>query len=131
MPAGRPDRVIHGDARRGNCVVTGNGGRYLLDFERTSLGPAEWDLRSTEVAVDTLGTVSSAEYDEFCSAYGADVRSWDGYDVMRSVRELRLVTFALQITGQDPAAEREARHRVACLRGLQGRRPWAWSPVGL
>lgn len=130
LPADRPVRLIHGDAWRGNCVVTGDGRRYLLDFERTSLGFVEWDLTSTAVAVDTLGTISSEEYNGFCRAYGSDVRLWDGYLTMRSVRELRLVTFALQIASQDPAAGHEAQYRLACVRGSRGPRPWGWSPVG-
>ncbi|MGW1280186.1 phosphotransferase family protein [Streptomyces tsukubensis] len=129
LPDGQPPCVIHGDAWGGNCAVTEDGRRYLLDFERVSLGRREWDLTSTAVAVDTFGTLSGEEYERFCVAYGYDVRSWDGYPVMRDVRELRLVTFALQTADQHAGALEQARHRLACVRGLRGPRPWHWRAV--
>ncbi|MER7049531.1 aminoglycoside phosphotransferase family protein [Streptomyces jumonjinensis] len=130
LPAGQAPCVIHGDAWGGNCAVTEDGRRYLLDFERVSLGMREWDLTSTAIAVDTFGTLSEEEYRRFCTAYGYDVRSWDGYPVMRAVRELRLVTFALQTADQNSGALQQARYRLACVRGRRGPRPWRWEAVG-
>ncbi|QDY78145.1 phosphotransferase family protein [Streptomyces qinzhouensis] len=129
LPDGQPLCVIHGDAWGGNCAVTEDGQRYLLDFERVSQGRREWDLTSTAVAVDTFGTLSDEEYERFCAAYGYDVRSWDGYPVMRDVRELRLVSFALQTADQHAGALEQAQHRLACVRGLRGPRPWHWRAV--
>ncbi|MFB7270652.1 phosphotransferase family protein [Streptomyces sp. NPDC056244] len=121
--------VIHGDAWAGNCIVTADGTRYLMDFERTALGQREWDLTSTAIALDTFGSLPEHRYDQYCDAYGYDVRTWSGYHVMRDVRELRLVTFALQIADQNPDAIEQAHHRLACVRGLRGPRPWHWSAV--
>ncbi|MFZ3492151.1 phosphotransferase family protein [Streptomyces sp. 5.8] len=129
LPAGLPRCVIHGDAWGGNCAVTREGA-VLLDFERTSLGPPEWDLTSTAIAVDTFGSLSQAAYADFATAYGHDVRAWEGYPVLREIRELRLTTFALQIADQDQSAAIQARHRIECLRGRYGARPWNWQPVG-
>nr|WP_231631749.1 aminoglycoside phosphotransferase family protein [Streptomyces clavuligerus] len=130
LPAAHPPCVIHGDAWEGNCAVTSDGQRFLLDFERVSLGLREWDLTSTAVKVDSFGTLTAEEYDRFCAAYGYDVRAWAGYPIMQAVRELRLVTFAFQTAGQDPSALREAEYRLACVRGLRGPRPWRWEAVG-
>ncbi|MGW1144956.1 phosphotransferase family protein [Streptomyces sp. NPDC002454] len=130
LPAGRPLCVIHGDAWEGNCAVTSDGRRFLLDFERVSLGLREWDLTSTAIKKDSFGTLTAEEYDRFCAAYGYDVRTWSGYPVMRAVRELRLVTFAFQTAAQDPSALWQAEHRLACVRGLRGPRPWRWKAVG-
>lgn len=127
---GRPRCVVHGDAWGGNCAITADGQRILMDFERTSTGPPEWDLTSPATAVDTTGTLSEDAYAEFCAAYGYDVRDWDGYPTLRAIRELRLVTFAVQIADQNPDARTEARYRIACLRGHHGPRPWHWSPLG-
>ncbi|GGV50355.1 phosphotransferase family protein [Streptomyces spectabilis] len=130
LPASRPHCVIHGDAWGGNCAVTSEGTARLMDFERTSLGPPEWDLTSTAVAHDTFGTVSAERYTAYCERYGYDVMNWAGYTTLRGIRELRLATFALQIADHDAEALEQAHYRIACLRGLQGPRPWQWQPVG-
>ncbi|KUN02060.1 aminoglycoside phosphotransferase [Streptomyces yokosukanensis] len=129
LPAGRPHCVIHGDAWGGNCAVTDEAA-LLMDFERTSLGPPEWDLTSTAVAYDTFGTLSEERYTAYCELYGYDVRTWAGYPTLRGIRELRLVTFAVQIADHAPDALDQARYRIACVRGLQGSRPWRWQAVG-
>ncbi|HEY5834436.1 phosphotransferase family protein, partial [Streptomyces sp.] len=130
IPADRSTCMIHGDAWRGNCAVTSDGRSFLLDFERSSLGQPEWDSTSTAVAIDTFGALTPEDYNRFCLAYGSDVRVWAGYPTMRSIRELRLVTFALQAADQDPSALEQAQYRIACVRGLRGPRPWAWSSAG-
>ena len=129
LPAGQPECVIHGDAWGGNCAVTADG-PVLMDFERTSEGPPEWDLTSTAIKHDTFGTLSVDGYRRYCEAYGYDVMTWGGYPIMRGIRELRLVSFALQIADQDSDVLGQARHRVACVRGRQGPRPWGWTAVG-
>jgi aminoglycoside phosphotransferase (APT) family kinase protein len=132
LPAdGRPECVIHGDAWKGNCVVTYTLDRraLLLDFERTSLGPPEWDLTSTAVAYETFGKLTRDEYRAYCDHYGHDVMTWDGYPTLRAIRELRLVTFALQTASHDPSAVKHAHHRLACVRGQRGQRPWGWEAV--
>ncbi|MGW2539790.1 phosphotransferase [Kitasatospora sp. NPDC001574] len=130
LPAGRPECVVHGDAWRGNVAVTPTT-VYLLDFERTSLGPPEWDLTATAVGHSTFSTVSDQQYDAFCEAYGADVTTWAGYPTLRDIRELRVTCFALQHAAADPKRHgREAHHRLACLQGQRGPRPWSWSVVG-
>ncbi|MFE0055430.1 phosphotransferase family protein [Streptomyces sp. NPDC059003] len=130
LPAGRPHCVIHGDAWGGNCAVVEDGAALLMDFERTSFGPPEWDLTSTAVAHDTFGTVSAERYGAYCERYGFDVMNWAGYPTLRGVRELRLVTFALQIADHDADALGQAHYRVACVRGFEGPRPWRWRAVG-
>ncbi|MGW6744994.1 phosphotransferase family protein [Streptomyces sp. NPDC055025] len=129
LPEGHPLCVVHGDAWKGNCVVTENGTRYLMDFERTALGRPEWDLTSTAIATDTFGSLPPRQYGQFSAAYGYDVQQWAGYPTMRSTRELRLVTFALQIADRDSRALEQAHHRLACIRGHRGPRPWHWTAV--
>ncbi|MGW5679896.1 phosphotransferase family protein [Streptomyces sp. NPDC003860] len=126
----RTDRIVHGDAWTGNCPVTHGGQAVLLDFERTAVGPPQWDLTSTAVAADTLGNLSPTAYQHFADAYGQDVRTWEHYPLFRDIRELRLVTFAFQIADHDLTALSEAHYRLACLNGEHGPRPWGWTPVG-
>ncbi|MFF6833400.1 phosphotransferase family protein [Streptomyces sp. NPDC012438] len=132
LPAGRGDCVVHGDAWTGNCAVIRTPARraILLDYERTSIGPPEWDLTSTAIEADTFGSLSPDRYRAYCDQYGYDVMHWPGYPTLRGIRELRLVTFALQIADRDPSARAEAQGRVDCLRGRKGPRPWGWRAVG-
>ncbi|EDY51767.1 conserved hypothetical protein [Streptomyces clavuligerus] len=106
------------------------GSVVLLDFERTTPGPLQWDLTSTAVSADTLGTLTPNAYHRFTTAYGTDVRTWNHYPLLQAIREMRLVTFAFQTAAQNPDALPEAHHRLACLRGERGPRPWGWTPVG-
>lgn len=129
LPPGRPERVVHGDAWTGNCVVDEDGRAFLLDFERTALGRPEWDLTSTAVALDTFGRISPTTYEEYCAAYGYDVRDGSGYPTMRSIRELRATTVAFQLASQGSVPLSQAQYRLACLRGDHGPRPWKWSTI--
>src|SRR5262249_2554491 len=114
----------------GNVAVLDNGTALLLDFERTSIGPPEWDLTSTAVSRGTFAELSEADYLAYCHAYGdIDVERWPGYPALRDIRELRLVCFALQTAVQHPHAREQAALRLACLRGLRGPRPWRWKAV--
>jgi Ser/Thr protein kinase RdoA (MazF antagonist) len=129
LPAGLPQSAIHGDAWAGNVVVTADG-PVLLDLERFSLGPPEWDLVSTAVRFSTFGTMTAAEYQTFVTAYGRDVLSWAGFEVLRDIRELRVTCYAAQRASEELSVRAEAARRVACLRGLRGPRPWPdWQPL--
>ncbi|MFI0743084.1 hypothetical protein ACH4PU_34175 [Streptomyces sp. NPDC021100] len=69
------------------------------------------------------------QYGAFRRAYGVDVTLWSGYPVLAGIRELRMVSFALQIADEHAHARAEAQHRVDCLRGRKGPRPWTWTAV--
>lgn len=127
-PSGLPDRVVHGDAWVGNVARTARG-LILLDFERVSVGPPEWDLVSTAVKLTTTGAVSAPEYAEFCDSYGVDVTEWEGYELLSGARELRMATYAAQHAASRPEWRGEAQYRVDCLRGRRGSRPWKWRGI--
>ncbi|MFI1863721.1 aminoglycoside phosphotransferase family protein [Streptomyces jumonjinensis] len=127
-PSGRPDCPVHGDAWFGNVVRTA-AGRTLMDLERFSVGPPEWDLVSTAVKLTTTGTITADEYSEFCRAYGADVTEWEGYALLVGIRELRTVTYAALHAARHPEWAAQAQHRVDCLRGRVGSRPWRWRGI--
>ncbi len=128
LPPGRPWCAVHGDAWRGNVAVT-NDGPVLLDLERFAYGPPEWDLASVAVNYTTFGNVSAEEWVAFCERYGQDVTTWRGFEVLRDIRELRKVTFAVQMAGQRPDIAEQAKYRLACVRGECGPRPWGWTGV--
>lgn len=127
-PRGLPDSVIHGDAWAGNVVGTAEGVTFL-DLERCTVGPPEWDLTSTACRVTTYSTLSPEDYADYCQAYGRDVTRWDGFDLFRDIRELRVTCYAVYRAQFDPALRSLAATRVSCLQGVNGPRPWHWEPL--
>ncbi|MFF4315780.1 phosphotransferase family protein [Streptomyces sp. NPDC001507] len=123
-----PECVVHGDAWVGNVAATADG-PVLLDFERVSVGPPEWDLVSTALKLTTTGAVTEAEYAEFCELYGTDVTQWEGYELLAGARELRMTTYAAQYAAAHPEWHAEAQYRVDCLRGRITDRPWRWAGI--
>lgn len=129
LAAGMPRCVIHGDAWAGNIVTTTAGVPLLIDLERVSVGPPEWDLVSTAIKYRSFGWVSAAGYQDFCDRYGHDVTTAAGFPQLRDIRELRMTCYAAQHAGEHPEARAEADLRVDCLRGRRGPRPWNWAPT--
>lgn len=127
-PPGLPECAVHGDAWVGNIVRTADG-PVMMDLERFSIGPPEWDLTSTAVKLTTTGSVTPVEYAAFCNAYGTDVTRWDGYQLLSGARELRMTTYAAQHAAAHPEWREQAQHRVDCLRGRAGPRPWRWEGI--
>lgn len=124
LPTGMPWCVIHGDAWVGNVVATADGRVILLDLERTSVGPPEWDLVHTAIKKTSFGWISAKQYAEFCDVYGYDVTAWEGFELLRDIRELRMTTMAMQTAASDPKWRVRASHRLKCIRGQTGKRPW-------
>ena len=127
-PGGLPDAVIHGDAWAGN-VVSATEGVTFLDLERCTIGPPEWDLTSTACRLTSYSTLSAEDYADYCEAYGRDVTRWDGFDLFRDIRELRVTCYAAYRAQHNPSLRSYVATRVGCLRGLNGPRPWHWDPL--
>lgn len=124
LPKGLPWCVIHGDAWVGNVVSTDDGQVILLDLERTSIGPPEWDLVHTAIKWSSFGWITEEQYAEFAKVYGHDVTSWAGFELLRDIREFRMTTMAVQVGSANLAWREQAEHRLACVRGRFGLRPW-------
>jgi aminoglycoside phosphotransferase len=88
-----PPGLIHGDAWRGNLL---RDGRHvvLLDWDSASIGPREIDLIPTLQA--TRFGLPEGQRRAFVCAYGRDIRSWEGYPVLREIRELSTLTALLR-----------------------------------
>nr|WP_237417707.1 aminoglycoside phosphotransferase family protein [Actinomadura rayongensis] len=119
LPAG----VIHGDPHRKNILVDDKDRPILLDLERFSLGPREWDLTVPAVYL-RVGWYDDATYTAFSSAYGFDVTAWDGFATLAAIRELRMTTWLAARTGREPRLIGEARRRIASLRDTSAPRHW-------
>lgn len=128
-PTGLAETVIHGDAWAGNVVDVEKQGVTLMDLERCSVGPPEWDLTSTACRLTSYSTLTAAEYAEYCDAYGADVTRWAGFELFRDIRELRVTCFAVYVAQTRAALRDNAGDRVDSLRGRKGPRPWRWPPI--
>lgn len=126
LPPGLPRSVLHGDSWQGNLMVPDDGTPVLLDFEHVSIGRPEWDLVPLAADFVDFARIDEAEYRSFADAYGSDVTTWGGFRVLADIVELRWTCFVLGKADGEPDAERELRHRLACLRGDVGK-PWSWS----
>lgn len=115
LPEGLPWCVIHGDAWVGNVVSTDDGQVILLDLERTSVGPPEWDLVHTAIKWSSFGWISREQYTEFAQVYGHDVFEWEGFGLLRDIREFRMTTMALQAASSKPSLKVQALRRLTCL----------------
>ncbi|MGY1929522.1 phosphotransferase enzyme family protein [Nocardia gipuzkoensis] len=122
-------RVIHGDAWQGNLVVPSSGIPTVLDLDKVSLGRPEWDLVQLAVDYTDFVRVPDADYLSFVNAYGGyDVTARPDFRVFADIQELRWVGFALERTSASRTAARQAKHRIACLRGAVPR-PWQWEAL--
>ncbi|MEV6984794.1 aminoglycoside phosphotransferase family protein [Sphaerisporangium sp. NPDC051017] len=105
-----PPGVIHGDAFLGN-LIAGRRGPVLCDFDSTTVGPREWDL--TPVAVGRLRLdYPGDDHALLAKNYGLDVMEWDGFPVLRRLRELKLVTSVLPILRSNPSVRAQWEHRM-------------------
>ncbi|MFG3364258.1 phosphotransferase enzyme family protein [Streptomyces sp. NPDC048156] len=120
-----PPGHLHGDFNIGNVLRDADRQPRVIDLDGFALGPREWDLVQTAMYYDSFGWHSEDEYAGFVAGYGSDVRQWSGYSVLRSVRELLMVTWLAQNAGTNPRAAEEVEKRVESLRSGGSRRDWA------
>ncbi|MFD7631159.1 phosphotransferase enzyme family protein [Streptomyces sp. NPDC059851] len=109
-----PPGPIHGDALPRNVHV-GPDGPVLVDLETVSSDLREHDLVVMALARDRYG-LPAASYDAFATAYGWDVRDWEGCAVLRGARETASCAWVAQHAPANPRAGAEFRRRVASLR---------------
>jgi aminoglycoside phosphotransferase len=115
LPAG----MIHGDAWRGNLLHDGHQ-VVLADWDAASTGPREIDLIPTLQGV-RFG-LSEAQCDAFLTAYGYDIRSWDGYQILRAIRELSTISALLRDGHANIAMRRQLHIRLQSLRSGDNQR---------
>jgi Ser/Thr protein kinase RdoA (MazF antagonist) len=118
-----PGGVIHGQAEVGNVLLRA-GHPVLIDFERVAIGPREWDLIDTAVAVNRFG-LPEQRYRNFADAYGFDVRAWEGYETYRRLWELRATTWLMQSGQHSREAARETAVRLQTWRSNDSDTRWS------
>ncbi|GLW50758.1 aminoglycoside phosphotransferase [Streptomyces sp. NBRC 14336] len=109
-----PVGPIHGDALPRNVHV-GPDGPVLVDLETFSGDFREHDLVVMALSRDRYA-LPDAAYDAFVTAYGWDVREWEGCSVLRGARETASCAWVAQHAPSNPEALEEFRRRVASLR---------------
>ncbi|MFE3634947.1 phosphotransferase enzyme family protein [Streptomyces sp. NPDC059168] len=119
-----PPGPIHGDALPRNVHV-GPDGPVLVDLETFSADLREHDLVVMALSRDRYGLPAEA-YDSFVSAYGWDVREWEGCPVLRGARETASCAWVAQHAPANPKALSEFRRRVGSLRA--GDEAVRWHP---
>ncbi|MFF4116002.1 phosphotransferase enzyme family protein [Streptomyces sp. NPDC001714] len=115
---------IHGDALPRNVHV-GPDGPVLVDLETFSSDLREHDLVVMALSRDRYGMPADA-YDSFVTAYGWDVREWEGCGVLRGARETASCAWVAQHAPSNPKALAEFERRVASLR--EGDESVRWYP---
>lgn len=109
-----PQSVIHGDAHLRNLIPT-PAGTVLCDLDTVCVGPREWDL--VPMAVGQLRFQPSENPQrQLVDAYGFDVTQWDGFPVLRELRELKLAAVGLQVAMSNAARCSELRRRLRAIR---------------
>ncbi|RZQ64470.1 aminoglycoside phosphotransferase family protein [Amycolatopsis suaedae] len=105
---------IHGDAYPGNTLW--DGSRPLLgDWDEFGTGPRELDLANTHQGARFGRT--QEERDAFAASYGYDVTSWEGFGVLREMRDLHtLGAYIRRADAGDDDAAAELAFRVDTLR---------------
>ncbi|MEU3600314.1 aminoglycoside phosphotransferase family protein [Streptomyces sp. NPDC006798] len=105
---------IHGDALPRNVHI-GPEGPVLVDLETFSADLREHDLVVMALSHDRYGLPAEA-YDAFVTAYGWDVREWEGCEVLRGARETASCAWVAQHAPTNPKALKEFTRRVHSLR---------------
>ncbi|MQA15679.1 MAG: phosphotransferase [Pseudonocardiaceae bacterium] len=118
-----PRAVVHGDAHLGN-VIPGSRGPVLCDFDSCCIGPPEWDLTPMAVSAVRFGRPWAHQAD-LAAGYEFDVTSWEGFEILRDIRDLKIVAGVFPGPGRGARVAAEFRRRMASLRS--GRLDDRWS----
>jgi Ser/Thr protein kinase RdoA (MazF antagonist) len=105
--------AVHGDAHRGNVLLTSQG-PVLLDLDELCIAPREWDLAPTLVARRRFG-LSQAEWASFSTAYGYDLLHSPAAGPLVWLRELAMTTWLLQQYGAAREIDEELGRRIGSL----------------
>jgi Ser/Thr protein kinase RdoA (MazF antagonist) len=117
-----PPGIIHGDPFLGN-LIPGPNGPVLCDFDSTCIGPREWDL--TPIAVGKLRfNYPHDDHSLVAERYGFDVTTWDGFSVLRRIRELKLVTSVVPVLRSNPDIRDQWQYRLTTFKQGDATAKW-------
>jgi hypothetical protein len=119
----QPSCLLHGDPQHANALWNVDHA-VLSDWDSLVIGPAEWDLVTIDVHCRRFG-YSPAEYEAFCTIYGRDVRQWDGYQILRDIRELRMISTNARKSAPGSRSAAEVKRRIAQMRSGADNSAWS------
>ncbi|MEV6487564.1 aminoglycoside phosphotransferase family protein [Actinoplanes sp. NPDC051633] len=123
LPYELPPGPIHGDAFMGN-VIDGFTGPAICDFDSSCTGPREWDL--VPLAVGKLRfDYPGDDHGLLAGRYGFDVIGWEGFPILRRLRELKLVTSLVPVLGSREVLRPQWQRRLDTYR--DGNEDARWS----
>lgn len=117
-----PPGVVHGDATVAN-LIGGSQGAVMCDFDSTTVGPREWDLTPVAVGIHRFHGPADPQR-ALADSYGFDVTTWDGFAVLRQLRELQLVTSVVPILASQPSLRPQFQRRLQTLRTADPEATW-------
>ncbi|MFE0043714.1 hypothetical protein [Streptomyces albireticuli] len=109
-----PEGVLQGGPQHRNALHH-CAEAVLCDWDTVCVGQPEWDLVTIEVHCRRFGH-GTAQYHDFATAYGFDVRRWPGFATLRDLRELRMITTNARKAHHPPGSLTEVTRRVEGLR---------------
>lgn len=119
-----PTGPIHGDAHPGNLMRRSDGEVIVIDFEKFSVGPREWDLSLLAGYRFNFGWIDANEYRGFTDAYGYDVALWPQWKDLMAIRELAMTSWLMQNVHVSPETHAEFLRRLSDLREPNAKRYW-------
>ena len=117
-----PSAVVQGDPQHRNALRDGDR-TVLCDWDTVVWGRPDWDLVTIEIHCRRFG-YSPEHYRAFVEGYGMDIRSSQAYDVLRAVRELRMITTNARKAHHTPGTLNEVRARIDGLRRGDVQQRW-------
>lgn len=95
----------------------------LGDWDRVSWGPREVDLIPTWHAAVRYGR-DEAWIQDFVQQYGYDLRDWDGYQTLLTMRDLAQIPGPLRRSGDSAPHAAAVRQRLDAIRASDRTATW-------
>ncbi|MFF3074215.1 phosphotransferase family protein [Kitasatospora sp. NPDC057904] len=114
--------LLQGDPQHRNALHH-RGAAVLCDWDTACFGAPELDLVTVEIHCRRFGH-GRAHYQEFADRYGFDVTSWSGYQGLRDLRELRMITTNAKRASPGSTTLQEVRRRIEGLRSGHDQLQW-------
>jgi aminoglycoside phosphotransferase len=121
----RPPGLIHGDAHIGNLMRASSGQAVLGDWDHVATGPREWDLAQIHYMDRRFGQAGENGIDAFVAAYGWDIRTWPGLDILIAIREIWGLRPYIRTARDRPRYRQQLAYRLHTLQYGDTQAQWA------
>jgi len=114
--------VCHGDVHPGNVLQSADG-PVLLDWDLICWGPRAWDHAPLMSWAERWGG-DPAIYPSFAEGYGSSLTGYPLGESLAVMRNVAATLMRVRAGRNDPAAAKEAEHRLRYWRGDADAPPW-------